>query len=53
MVALSQTNGSPQTVSPPVNPTQHASPRPPHEAHDALWQLMNAAVHPTPLPQQV
>jgi hypothetical protein len=33
-LALSQTNGVPQKVSPPVNPLQQASPRPPHELHE-------------------
>jgi hypothetical protein len=50
-VALSQTYGSPQNSSPPVNPTQHASPRPPHGAQVAVWQLMNSVVQPT-APQQ-
>ena len=43
-VVLSQTNGVPQNVSPPVKPSQQASPRPPHEAQVPVWQLTNGAV---------
>jgi hypothetical protein len=50
-VPESQTNGSPQNVSPPVKPTQHGSPTPPHAAHVAPWQLTNGAVHATWSPQ--
>jgi len=43
-LVLSQTNGVPQNVSPPVNPLQQPSPSPPHELHEPPWQLTNGAV---------
>jgi hypothetical protein len=47
VVALSQTNGSPQTLWPCMF-EQHASPRPPHAAHVPALHVLNGAVHPTP-----
>jgi hypothetical protein len=51
VVALSQTNGSPQKLPPPSS-GQHACPSPPHSTHALLEpHVSNGAVQPTPLPQ--
>jgi hypothetical protein len=49
VVALSQTNGSPQTL-PPLIAVQHGSPLPPQATHVvvAALHVLKGAVHPTP-----